>query len=252
MHARASLAASDVLLAISLVVMFTFSVAPFDIPSAVDTLFSEVLVEFSMTVSFLHLSLMSYTRYVSLKHPIRFRRSSLSKSSRSFAYLGSIWLLAIVSHAMLVVGQEYFWFDRDTAWIIMGSLLYVTPYCITMCLTVAMLRAFLKTRKKQTTSFTKSESFVSYNQEKQQRKLVLTVAFIVLGYSLTCLPRVVGYIAKQLSGTDSDMCTFRFIVFIIMSLNTVVDVAVYSCFDKQYRKHVKNTFQKSAFWRKAS
>ena len=101
---------------------------------------------------------------------------------------------------------------------------------------------FTKARRKHHETMSSPDSFAT-NRSHQQSKLVKVICLIVFGYTLTCLPRIIGYGVRTLVNIPDDhriMCVVRYATFIVMSMNTIVDVAVYSCFDGRYQKHVKS------------
>ena len=142
--------------------------------------------------------------------------------------------------------------------------IFIMPYLTTVISTLLMFLAYSKDKFRKQGSREGSERtyiIVKGNRSdnldkkfckkkvKQHEQFVKIVCLIVLGYSATCLPKMIVTLVKFYVPVNTDgyitlLILENFVALPLMLSNALVNVFVYIRMDKEFKKYVKGFFFK--------
>ena len=160
---------------------------------------------------------------------------------RCCAYLTIIWLIGMLTSSLVTIFSCTIALKYTNRKLLesMTFLCASVPYILTLAALLCMYVA-LKTHGKRRFSGGQMPSVYVTQVEKDNARITRTIAFVVIGYSVTCLPYMV-ILGQQLAGTLHNIpgrpqCkTWQ---ATMMLASGIIDVVVYSGTDRRFRRYV--------------
>lgn len=240
MHIKASLAVADIISALAMIaggVYMLYTGLHLAYP------WHQIYIVTQTTflgISFFHLTFLSLWNCFSIALP-----NFGSRKLKCFLGIAAVWLVGIIGMAILNYNMWLVYVDEmyvyNLYWTVL-SLYLIVPYCVTILCAVALYVVYRKKYLRVATFHDKD-----IQSERQHSMIVRTISFIVLGYSVVCLPMIIWFI------TDSCLNSGYNIIYgyiyinapgTILMTNGIIDVAVYSCLDEDFQAHVKKLISK--------
>lgn len=235
---KISLALADLIYAISMlflsVIVMIRSELAWRVPPLLLSTLYHMIIPLVISISYYHLCLMSYRRHLSIGGVPNARTRWINKPW----VLKLIWLLCFVVYMgsyTTVVDECYepFYLEglQNYFWIGVGFVLFIFPYTVTCVSTIALYVRYY--RAKLADDFRVVETSAA---KKEHADIIKIVLWIVFGYTVTCLPQMI-YVTLS-NATRERARSLSSFLHILMFMNTLVDVFVYSCLDKKFQRYV--------------
>lgn len=201
---------------------------------------TQYLILIFMTVSYYHLTFMSVCRYKAVVNPF-----DQAKTTRRtiFLQLASLWIGTIIVHIAMYVLQEYMQGYNLVRYAVLGKFLLGSffPFIATVSAALVMYLSF---RWQPGALEDPMPEALKKMLNDDHANVVKTICFVVIGYSITCIPYLIFWGQVTLHFWQHHHCCPYSIVKnfqgTLMTTNGIVDIIVYNFMDEHFQKYVKN------------
>ena len=235
-YTKASLAVADIFFGVTIIAS---SVIEILIPCHKSSTLFRFLLGMFLVLSYFHLTFMSLYRCHAVKCPEN--HASITKK-KFFTGLVAVWIVSVLLNIIVVICHFFNNGKSDDfagLYLLRMILFTAVPYLITVVSTLCLLFSW---RNRKQASYGQSRQWTQTNHDENV-SLIKTICFVVLGYSITCIPNIIFSIQISIEIMRFQRCCpysirHNFQTTLMMT-NGLVDIIVYNFNDNKFRQYLK-------------
>jgi len=200
---------------------------------------TQYLILIFMTISYYHLTFMSICRYKAVSNPFTQAKTTRKKI---IGQLASLWICPVLIHALMFGLQEYIVDLQLLRFIVLGKFMLGSffPFIATVSSALVM---YLSYRWQPGALEDPMPETLKKMLNDDHANVVKTICFVVIGYSLTCIPYLIFWGQITLHFWQHNQCCPYSVVKnfqgTLMATNGIVDVIVYNFMDEHFQKYAR-------------